>query len=91
MSRTIAVRPAADGWSLHLDGRPGSLLFATGARAEAVARSLARRLAESGESTEVLIYLRDGSLAGILRSTPQMPTARPRGGRRHAVEAAAAA
>jgi len=91
MSRTIAVRPAAAGWSLHLDGQAGALLFATGAKAEATARRLARRFAEAGENTEILIYLRDGSLAGVLRSTPQTPTARPRGGPRRSLEPAAAA
>jgi hypothetical protein len=91
MSRTIAVRAASVGWSLHIDGQPGALLFATGGRAEAMARNLARRLAEAGETTDIVIYLRDGSLAGMLRSTPQTPTARPRGGPRLSVESAAAA
>jgi hypothetical protein len=91
MSRTIAVQAAAFGWSLCIDEQPGALLFATGAKAEAMARSLARRLAVAGETTDVLIYLRDGSLAGRLRSTPQSPTARPRGGPRPCEESAAAA
>jgi hypothetical protein len=91
MSRTIAVRPAAFGWSLCIDEKPGALLFATGAKAEAMARNLARRLAEVGETTDILIFLRDGSLAARLRSTPQAPTARPRGGLRPSAEPAAAA
>jgi hypothetical protein len=70
MTRCIAVRPAAFGWSLRIDDQAGVLVFPTGAQAEAVARNLARRLAEAGEATEVLIYLRDGSLAGRLSATP---------------------
>ena len=79
MNRIIAVRPAAFGWSLRIDAQEGVLVFATGAQAESTARSLARRLAEAGETADVLIYLRDGSLAGRLRSTPQSPVAHPRG------------
>lgn len=74
-----------------MDGQDGVLLFATGALAEQTARSLARRLAEAGETVDILIYLRDGSLAGRLRSTPTAPTAHPRGGRRQPMEPAAAA
>jgi len=70
MSRSIAVRPAAFGWSLRIDSQEGVLVFQTGAQAELVARRLARRLADAGEPTEVLIFLRDGSLAGRLSSTP---------------------
>jgi hypothetical protein len=88
MSRTIAVRAAAFGWSLCIDQQPGALLFATGAKAEAMARNLARRLAEAGQTIDILIYLRDGSLAGRLRSTPHAPTARPRGGPRPSGEPA---
>lgn len=91
MSRTIAVRPAAFGWNLRIDEQPGGLLFTTGAKAEAMARNLARRLAEAGETIDILIYLRDGSLAGRLCSTPQAPTAHPRSGRRYSVEPVAAA
>jgi hypothetical protein len=90
MSRTIAVRAVDFGWSLSIDEQSGTLLFATGAKAETMARNLARRLAEAGETTDILIYLRDGSLAGRLRSTPHTPTAHPRGGPRHFEESAAA-
>jgi hypothetical protein len=91
MSRTIAVRAASFGWSLHIDEQSEALLFATGGKAEAMARKVARHLAEAGETTDIAIYLRDGSLAGLLRSTPQTPVARPRGGPRVPVESAAAA
>jgi len=91
MSRTLAVRSAGFGWTLCVDGQDGVLLFATGALAEQTARNLARRLAEAGETVNILIYLRDGSLAGRLRSTPAAPTARPQGDPRQHMEPAAAA
>ena len=75
MNRIIAVRPASFGWSLRIDSQESVLVFATGGQAESTARSLARRLAEAGQSADVLIYLRDGSLAGRLRATPQDPVA----------------
>ena len=91
MTRTIAVSPAAFGWTLQIDAREGVLVFASGALAESAARRLARRLACAGEACDVLIYLRDGSLAGTLRSTPHAPIAGPRHGERAGVESAAAA
>jgi len=91
MTRTIAVAPAAFGWTLQIDDRDAVLVFASGGFAEAAARRLAHRLASAGEACDVLIYLRDGSLAGTLRSTPSAPLARPRAGEAAAVEPAAAA
>lgn len=91
MNRIIAVRPTAFGWSLRIDDQEGVLVFQTGGQAEATARSLARRLAESGQSADVLIYLRDGSLAGRLRSTPQAPAAQSRSPANPATEHPAAA
>ena len=77
MTRTIAVSPAAFGWTLQIDDQQdSSLVFASGATAESAARRLTQRLASAGEACEVLIYLRDGSLAGALRSTPPPPPAR---------------
>ncbi|MFC3069312.1 DUF2188 domain-containing protein [Phenylobacterium soli] len=73
MTRILAVRPAAFGWSLRIDAQDGFQVFTTGAQAEAAARRLAHRLADAGEPAEVLIYLRDGSLAGRLRATPRAP------------------
>lgn len=90
MSHIIAVRPAAFGWSLRIDQQEGVLVFQAGGQAESVARSLAQRLADAGEPTEILIYLRDGSLAGRLSSTPPGLTDRPRDTMDHSVEPAAA-
>ena len=75
MNRIIAVRPTAFGWSLRIAAQEGVLVFQTGGQAESTARGLARRLAEAGQTTDVLIYLRDGSLAGRLRATPEGPSA----------------
>lgn len=75
MTRILAVRPAAAGWSLRIDAQEGFLVFNSGAQAESAARRLAHRLAEAGERAEILIYLRDGSLAGRLCATPQAPAA----------------
>ena len=91
MTRIISVRPAAFGWTLRIDAQESVLVYATGAQAEDVARRLAQRLAESGEGADLLIYLRDGSLAGSLRSTPTAPIARPRNEMGPPVESAAAA
>lgn len=90
MSRTIAVHPAAFGWSLRIDSQDGVLVFQTGAQAELTARRLAGRLSDAGEPAEVLIYLRDGSLAGRLSSTPQSGADRPRDLPGASVEPAAA-
>ena len=71
MNRVIAVRPEPEAWSLRIDQQEGVLLFSSGAEAEGVARRLAHRLAGAGERVDVLIHLRDGSLAGRLRFTPR--------------------
>jgi ApbE superfamily uncharacterized protein (UPF0280 family) len=70
MTRIISVTPAAFGWSLRIDAQDSVLVFASGAQAEDAARRLACRLADAGEPAEILIRLRDGSLAGRLVTTP---------------------
>jgi hypothetical protein len=87
MSRIISVRPAAFGWTLHIDENDAVLVYATGAQAEDAARRLAQRLAASGEAAEVAIYLRDGSLAATLRSIPEAPAARSRAATRQSAAA----
>ncbi|MDB5442164.1 MAG: hypothetical protein JWP86_1876 [Phenylobacterium sp.] len=90
MTRIISVSPTAFGWSLRIDAQESVLVFATGALAEHAARDLARRLADAGQSAEILIYLRDGSMAGTLRSTPSEPAPRPRAEMGQPLESAAA-
>lgn len=75
MIRTISVRPESDAWTLRIDSQEGLLLFTSGRAAEGVARRLAERLGAAGEPVEVLIFLRDGSLAGRFCSTPREPLA----------------
>lgn len=76
MTRSISVRPANFGWMLSIDDQDKAVIYASGALAERAARQLAERLARAGESCEVLIFLRDGSLGGRLRSRPVAPGGR---------------
>jgi hypothetical protein len=46
-------------------GLDARLEFASGAQAEAAGRRLARQCADAGASSEVLILLRDESVAGV--------------------------
>jgi hypothetical protein len=64
MPLEISVVPAGDGWAVRSAGFENDMLFAAGAKAEAAARDLARRYAQSGGIAEVAIYLRNGALAG---------------------------
>jgi hypothetical protein len=60
----ISVVPVERGWSVRTEPFAGEMMFRSGARAEAAARSLGRRLASAGAPAEIHIYLRDGSLGG---------------------------
>lgn len=64
MLHEITVTPAANGWAVRADGFENDQLFHSGASAESAARKLAAKMADAGESAEILIYLRDGVLAG---------------------------
>jgi hypothetical protein len=64
MTRIIAVQPFGDGWSVRSDVFDSEMMFLSGAKAEAAARRLADKLARSGQSAEIRIFLRDGQLAG---------------------------
>jgi hypothetical protein len=67
--RTISVTPLDSGWIVQ-HGHDAALVFRAGSGAEAAARRLARAFSDAGESAEVMIYLRDGSLAGRILSGP---------------------
>jgi hypothetical protein len=64
MALKIAVVPIGDAWAVRSAGFENDMLFAAGAKAEAAARDLASRIAATGRTAEVAIFLRDGALAG---------------------------
>jgi len=64
MALSINVAPAKDGWAVDSTALEAPLLFRSGGEAEAAARRLAEQLARSGQIAELVIVLRDGSIAG---------------------------
>jgi acetylornithine/succinyldiaminopimelate/putrescine aminotransferase len=64
MINVITIEPCANGWAVLQDGVANPQVFTSGARAEEAALRLARRLADAGRSSEVVVYLRDGALGG---------------------------
>ena len=64
MPQTITIRPLDAGWAVELDQLDAPMMFRSGAQAERAARDLAERLIEAGENAELIIHLRDGTLAG---------------------------
>lgn len=64
MTSTIYVEPLAHGWAVRQDEVDNPQVFASGAKAEDAALRLAERLARAGRSSEVVVYLRNGALAG---------------------------
>ena len=64
MINVISVQPLADGWAVSHPRVGNPQLFLSGARAEEMAISLGSRLAEAGQTTEVVIYLRGGLVGG---------------------------
>jgi len=73
MSLMISIRAAQDGWSVQGDTFANGMMFRSGAEAESAARALAQRYSDAGKPTEIVVYLRDGSVAGRYVSAPQPP------------------
>ena len=71
MIQTVAVAPAHGGWTVSTGGEIEPTVFLSGAKAEDAARALGLALAEAGEQAEIIITLRDGSLAGRFVCVPQ--------------------
>ena len=64
----IAVTPVeGGGWSLACDDHLEPMMFLSGARAEAQARALARRLSEAGSDVELTVRDRSRTLVGQTR------------------------
>ena len=64
MIQLVVVEPADQGWVVRQPSIGSAQVFASGAKAEAVARRLGASFAESGQPAEIQIYLRGGALAG---------------------------
>lgn len=61
----ITVKPGVGGgWMLEVGGVQNSQHFRTGAQAETAAKALAGRLSDVGKGSEIVIFLRDGTVAG---------------------------
>jgi hypothetical protein len=61
----ITVKPGFGGrWLMEVNGVQNSQHFRTGAQAEMAARELAGRLSDVGQGSEIVIFLRDGTVAG---------------------------
>lgn len=61
----ITVRPGVgDEWMLEIGGVQNPQHFRTGAQAETAAKDLAGRLSDAGRLSEIVIFLRDGTVAG---------------------------
>ena len=60
---TILVQPLEVGWTVTVAGVSGHMAFLSGAAAESAARRLATRLGWAGTDCEVILKLRDGSVA----------------------------
>jgi len=72
MSITISIKASQDGWSVQGDTIENGMMFLSGAEAETSARLLAQRYSDAGRSTEIEVFLRDGSLAGRYVSVPDL-------------------
>jgi hypothetical protein len=75
MISTIYVEPLADGWAVRQDEVDNPQVFTSGAKAEDAALRLAERLARAGKPSEVVVYLRNGAMAGRFACPAVEPSA----------------
>jgi hypothetical protein len=71
MLRSISVTPVSAGWTVYSEPFANEMMFLSGAKAESAARIMARSIAEGGDTADVRIFLRDGSLAARIVCLPQ--------------------
>lgn len=67
MTYAITISPVEPGWVVRGESLDTEMQFLSGAKAETAARDLARRMADEGLPAEIIITLRDGSLAQRVR------------------------
>lgn len=72
MVHTVSVIPVSGGWAVSAREIAAPMVFFSGAKAEAAARRLAETIARRGETAEVRIFLRDGSMAGRFACAPMV-------------------
>ena len=66
MTHLIQIEATSGGWTVQFEGVENSQMYLSGAKAEASAKALAKRLARRGVASEIRIRLRDGTEAGRL-------------------------
>ena len=71
MMRVISVTSADPGWTVRSEPFDNEMLFLSGAKAESAARRMALTIAEGGDTADIRIFLRDGSLAARFVCPPQ--------------------
>ncbi len=71
MIRSISVTPVGAGWTVRSEPFANEMLFLSGAKAESAARRMGRTIAEGGDTADIRIFLRDGSLAARFVCPPQ--------------------
>jgi len=69
-TRHITVSAVEGGWSLTCDGELETILFLSGARAEAQARVLAFRLSEAGDEVRLTVHDRSRAVVAQLLFSP---------------------
>jgi hypothetical protein len=71
VEHAITVTPRADGWQLKCTACDQAEQFRSGADAEAAAHALGMRIAATGATAVIHIFLRDGALGGRFVHAPQ--------------------
>jgi hypothetical protein len=64
MHTVICVEPMAEGCAFRQPAEASPQVFASGAKAQDAALQLGARVAEAGQTSEVVVYLRGGALGG---------------------------
>lgn len=64
MTHLVFVEATPGGWVVRSERIENDLMFLSGAKAEASAKTLAERLSQSGEAAEIRVHLVGGALAG---------------------------
>ncbi|HVY35572.1 MAG TPA: hypothetical protein VG960_14255 [Caulobacteraceae bacterium] len=71
MIRSISVIPTGSGWTVSSEPFDNEMHFFSGAKAESAARRMGRTITQGGDTAEIRIFLRDGSLAARFVCPPQ--------------------